>query len=169
MRVAFAIALAALPPSVHPWPIGAGARYHPPAAPPAVRAGKPIGTLRCGAYPVRFDAHIEVFASRRVAILPPGIGRGPHGCRYDASTNAPTGVVRLTRPVRLGDLFRIWGQALGQHRLLSFHGTTAAFVAGRKWNGDPRRIWITRHAQIVLETGGYVAPHPSYLFPKGTP
>jgi hypothetical protein len=26
---------------------------------------------------------------------------------------------------------------------------------------------LTRHAQIVLETGGYVAPHPSYLFPKG--
>jgi hypothetical protein len=169
MKLALAIALAALPPSVHPWPIGVGPRYHPPAAPAAVRAGRPIGWMLCSVYPVRFDAHIEVFASRRVAILPSGIGRGPRSCWYPASTNAPTGVVRLTQPVTVGELFRIWGQEIGPHRLLSFRGTTRAYLNGRPWHGDPRRIWITRHAQIVLETGGYVAPHPSYLFPKGTP
>jgi hypothetical protein len=119
-------------------------------------------------YPVRIAAHVEVFAKRRVAIVPSGIGRGPE-CWYPASTTAPTGVVLLTGPQRLGDLFRVWGQALGPHRLLSFRGTTAAFVDGRRWRGDPRRIWLTRHAQVVLEIGGYVPPHPTYLFPKGTP
>jgi hypothetical protein len=169
VKLALAIALAALPPSVHPWPIGVGPRYHPPAATQAVRSGRPIGWMLCSVYPVRFVAHVEVFAARRVAILPSGIGRRPRSCWYPASTNAPTGVVRLTQPVTVGDLFRIWGQAIGPHRLLSFRGTTRAYLNGRLWRGDPRRIWITRHAQIVLETGGYVAPHPSYLFPKGTP
>jgi hypothetical protein len=169
MKVALAIALASLPPSVHPWPIGVGPRYHPPAAPAAVRAGRPVGTSICSVYRIRFDAHVEIFASRRVAILPRGIGRGPRGCWYAASTNAPTGVVRLIAPMTLGDLFRIWGQPLGPHRLLSFRGTTHAFIGGRRYAGDPRGIWLTRHAQIVLEIGGYVAPHPSYLFPKGTP
>jgi hypothetical protein len=164
-----AIALAGLPPSVHPWPIGVGPRYHPPAMTAAVKAGRPIGHLLCSVYPMHFDAHVEIFASRRVAILPRGIGRGPNGCWYGASTNAPTGVVRLTGAVTLGDLFRVWGQPLGPHRLLSFRGTTTAFVAGRRWLGDPRQIWLTRHAQVVLEVGGYVAPHPSYVFPKGAP
>jgi hypothetical protein len=43
----------------------------------------------------------------------------------------------------------------------------SVFVGGKPVAGDPRRIVMTRHAQIVLEIGGYVAPHPSYLFPKG--
>jgi len=170
MKLALAaIFLAGLPPSVHPWPIGVGPRYHPPAAPAPVRAGRPVGWMTCSVYRVRFDAHIEVFASRRVAILPRGIGRGPRSCWYPVSTNAPTGVVRLTQPVTVGDLFRIWGQPLGPHRLLSFRGTTIAFLDGRRWQRDPRDIWIAPYSQIVLEIGGYVAPHPSYLFPKGTP
>lgn len=155
-----ALALALSP--VHPWPIGAGPRYHVPATNASVRAGI------CQPRAVRFAAHVEVFANRRVVVLPQGIGVGPN-CRHAASTNSPTGVIRLTRAVTLDDLFHIWGQPLDSHRLLSFRGTTLAFVDGRRWSGDPRRIRLTRHAQVVLEIGGYVAPHPSYLFPKGMP
>jgi hypothetical protein len=165
VKLALAIALAALPPSVHPWPIGVGPRYHPPAP---VRDGRPVGTLRCGKAPVRTAVHVELFAARRVIIVPPGIGRGPR-CRYPLSTTTPTGVVAVRGAATLGDLFRVWGARLGSHRLLSFRGRVSAFVGGRAVNGDPRAIPLTRHAQIVLETGGYVAPHPSYLFPKGTP
>ncbi|HEX5448763.1 MAG TPA: hypothetical protein VFW85_01745 [Gaiellaceae bacterium] len=155
---AFALALS----PVHPWPIGVGPRYQLPATTPAVRAGI------CAPRPVQFAAHVEVFARRRVVVLPQGIGVG-RNCRYSASTNSPTGVVRLTRQVTLGDLFRIWGQPLGTNRLLSFRGATLAFVGGKRWSGDPRRIRLTAHAQVVVEIGGYVAPHPSYLFPKGMP
>ena len=168
MKLLLAIAFAGLPPWIHAWPIGPGPQYRPAPAPAAVRAGHPVGSLLCSAYPVRFAAHIEVFARRRVAIVPPGIGHGP-GCTYPVSTNAPTGVVRLTQAVTLGDVFRVWGQPLASRRLLSFRGTTLVFVDGRKWRGDPRRLWLTRHVQVVLEIGGYVAPHPTYLFPKGTP
>src|SRR5437764_14019796 len=82
---------AALPPSVHPWPIGVGPRYHPPAP---VRDGKPVGSLRCARAPVQSVAHVELFANRRVIVVPAGIGRGP-ACAYPAATTAPTGVVRL--------------------------------------------------------------------------
>lgn len=155
---ALALALSA----VHPWPIGVGPRYQLPATTPAVRAGI------CKPHTVRFAAHVEVFAHRRVVVLPQGIGVGA-SCRHAASTNSPTGVIRLTRAVTLGNFFRTWGQPLDSHRLLSFRGTTLAFVDGRRWSGDPRRIRLTRHVQVVLEIGGYVAPHPSYLFPKGMP
>ena len=166
MRAAFAvIALVALPPSVHPWPIGVGPRYHPSAP---VRDGRPVGALRCGNAPVRTAVHVELFAARRVIIVPAGIGRGP-GCAYPLSTAAPTGVVRVRGAATLGDLFRIWGKPFGRERLLSFRGRVAAFVGARRVAGDPRAIRLAPHAQIVLEVGRHVAPHPSYLFPKGTP
>jgi hypothetical protein len=76
-----------------------------------------------------------------------------------------SGGARLT----LADLFRLWGQPLARYRLAGFRGSSEllAFVNGRRWHGDPARIPLGRHAQIVLELGGWVPPHPSYLFEKG--
>ena len=156
------------PPAVYPWPIGVGPRYHPPAANATVLAGTPIGRLRCvkGA---RFAVHVELFARREVAIIPPGVGVARSGCSYPLRTTTPTGVVDVSRAGRwtLGDLFRVWGQRLGPNGLLSFGGPVSVFVDGHRRFGDPRSIVLTRHAEIVLEVGGYLTPHASYLFPKG--
>jgi hypothetical protein len=155
---------------VHPWPIGAGPRYHPTAANKAVLAGSPVGRLRC-ASGRRFAVHIELFARRQVVIVPPGIGVARSGCSYPLRTNAPTGVVEVLARGRLtlGDLFRVWGRQLDAAHLLSFPGRVSLFVGGKRRTGDPRRLVLTKHAQIVIEVGGYVAPHPSYLFPRGGP
>jgi hypothetical protein len=170
----------ALPPSVRPWPIGAGPGYRLAAAPAAVRAGRPVGRLRCGADGPRFGAHVELFARRRVVIVPAGIGVAapsriafsrvvPGGCTYPLRTLDSTGVVEVSGRATLGDLFSLWGRRLGTHRIAGFRSRSPvlAFVGGRRRRGDPRRIPLTRHAQIVLELGGYVPPHPRYLFPPG--
>ena len=91
----------------------------------------------------------------------------PGGCAYAARTLEPTGVIELRRPLTLGEVFRIWGQPLGPGRIAGFGGRVLAFVAGKRRPGDPRTIRLTRHAQVVLEVGGYVAPHPRYLFASG--
>jgi hypothetical protein len=160
----------ASPPPVHPWPIGAGPQYHPTASNPAVLDGTAIGRLRC-ASGRRFAVHVELFAHRKVVIVPPGIGVARSGCSYPLRTTAPTGVVEVVTGGRftLGDLFRVWGRRLDAARLLSFRGRVSVFVGGKRRTGDPRRLVLTRHAQIVIEVGGYVAPHPSYLFPRGGP
>jgi len=156
------------PPPVYPWPIGAGPRYQPPAANPDVLDRRTVGGMRCrnGA---RFSVHVELFARRKVVVVPPGIGIARSGCSYPLRTKAPTGVVQVAtnRRFTLGDLFTVWGRRLDRSHLVSFHGPVSVFVGGKRRSGDPRRIVLTKHAQIVLELGGYVAPHPSYLFPKG--
>ena len=158
----------AAPPPVHPWPIGAGPRYHPTAYNASVASGLPIRSLRCTRGGATFAVHIELFARRRVVIVPPGIGAGPNGCRYPVSTAEPTGVLHVNREgLTLADAFRVWGRALGTRTLLSFHGRVTVFVGGRRWAGRAGSVPLSRHAQIVIETGGYVAPHPSYLFRKG--
>jgi hypothetical protein len=156
--------IAAAPGPVHPWPIGVGPRYQPAAI---RRDGRPVGALRCGSGR-SFDVHVELFANRRVVIVPRGIGVAA-GCAYPTSTTEPTGVVHVRRDGRytLGDLFRVWGRRLEAGRLLSFRGRVSVFVAGRRVAREPQDVPLTNHEQVVVEVGGYVAPHPSYLFPKG--
>jgi hypothetical protein len=125
--------------------------------------------------------HVELFGADRVVLIAAGIGvRGP--LRYDAGrisagrcygslvTVDPTGVVlvRPGAPPTLADLFRGWGQPLTAHRMASFTGPVRVYIAGRRVAGDPGRVTLTPHAEIVLEVGPYVPPHRAYRFPPGT-
>jgi hypothetical protein len=169
-----------LPPSVHPWPIGTGPGFRLAPAPAAVLAGEPVGRFRCTPGGGRFGVHVELFVHRRVLIVPAGIGVAwpwrehlgrltPGGCTYPGRTLEPTGVVEVRAGARLtlGDFFRLWGHRLGPHRLAGFRGPVLAFVNGMRRRGDPASIRLVRHAQIVLELGGYVPPHPAYRFAGG--
>jgi hypothetical protein len=165
-----------------PPPIGVGPGFRLPSLTRATAAGEPVAGLRCtrGDGP-RVGVHLELFARREVLIVPPGVGVAlprvrdgayvrPRGCSYALRTLEPTGVIELdprARGARLGDFFALWGQPLGRSRMAGFRGPVSAFVGGRRWTGDPRAIPVRRHAQIVLEVGGYVRPHSRYLFPPG--
>ena len=168
MRRVFAIA-AALPPWVFPWPVGPAPQYTPPARPVAVVAGAPIGQLRCGAGDQTFRIHLELFVERKVMIVPAGIGVSDKRCRYPVSTDGPDGVVRVTPGLHLAAVFRVWGMQLGPSRIGSFtsHTPLRAYVGGKLVHGNAGAIRLTPHAQIVLELGGYVPPHPFFLFAGG--
>jgi hypothetical protein len=173
-----AAALGGPPTGVVPTPIGVGRPYRPVAAPARVLGGHPFGGHACGGDGPRYGVHLELFANRRVVLVPAGIGIAKplrrsggdvvaRGCSYAARTRTPTGVVEV-RPdtrLRLADLFAIWGQPLGAHRLAGFRGPVSAFVAGKRWRGAIGAIPLRRHSEIVLEVGGFVPPHHSYLFP----
>jgi hypothetical protein len=172
---ALALAGAKLPPSVHPWPIGAGPGFRVAAAPARVLAGRPVGRFSCSVGGSRWGVHLELFVRREVLIVPGGIGVArpwrdhlgrltPGGCTYAARTLEPTGVFEVRPGLTLGDAFRVWGQPLSARRIASFRGPVVGFVGGRRWGGSVTSIPLRRHAQIVLELGGYVAPHPRYLF-----
>jgi hypothetical protein len=173
LAVALAFAGSPLPPDVKPWPIGVGPGFRLAPATPAVLAGTPVGTFRCSRDPGRrYGVHLELFVQRRVLLVPSGVGIARSGrCSYPLRTREPTGVVEVRRGTRatVGDLFRLWGQPLGPKRLAGFRSRAPllAFVGGKRWRGDAASIPLTRHAQIVLELGGYVPPHPRYLFADG--
>jgi hypothetical protein len=168
-----------------PTPIGVTREYRLPAASPAVRAAKPVGAYTCArTSPPRFRVHLELFARKLVLLVPAGVGVSPplqrdHGrvtagrCLYPLRTKEPTGVIEVgaaARRPRLGDVFRVWGQPLAPRRLAGFRAAKPllVFVNGKRFTGDPRTIPLRRHDEIVLEIGGYVPPHSSYLFPKVT-
>jgi hypothetical protein len=138
-----------------PTPIGPGAAYRP-------QAGRPI--IACASSPVA-AVHVELFANRRAIVIPAGIG----SCADSLRTRTPTGVVELTRrALVLGDMFRVWGQPLGPHRLLSFRSSEAvcSYINGRRAKVSPDSIPLKPGEEIVLELGGFVPPHTSFLFPR---
>jgi len=154
-----------------PTAIGRGPEFVPPA-----RA--PEGECSAGAPQGRYRAHLELFGRRHAVVIPAGIGLGPPlqhshssritgaACRADARTLDPAGVIDFDRTdLTLGDLFAIWGEPLGPRRMASFRGPVTAFVAGRRATGDPAAIPLRDGAQIVLEVGGYIPPHRTFLFP----
>jgi hypothetical protein len=161
-----------------PTPIGVGPQYRIPAEPQRVLDAAPVGRFRCGASTgARVRAHVELFANRRVLLVPAGVGMAPplrregayvvgSRCSYAVRTTAPTGVVEVARGTNatVGDLFRLWGQPLTESRLAGFRGRVRAYVSGIPWRDDVRSIPLERHAQIVLEVGGYVRPHRFFLF-----
>ena len=164
-----------------PTPIGVGPRFHPGPTSAAVAAARRVGRFTCGARVQSLvRVHVEVFARRRAVIVPAGIGVAPPfvvrdralvraRCAYPIRTVEPTGVVEVDAGLRptIGDLFAVWGQPLGARRLLSFSGSVRAYVAGERRPGDPRRIPLRRHAQVVLQVGAYIPPHRTYLFGPG--
>ncbi len=168
-------------------PFGVGPAFAPAVSAAAARAGAPVGGLRCGAAGARvYGAHLELFAAGRIVRVAAGIGLAPPlrlqggrvvsaRCAYPIRTLEPTGVVevdaRFASVATVGRLFALWGQELGPRRLAGFAAgagrQVVAFVDGRRFAGDPRSIPLSPHAQIVLEVGPAVSPHPSYRFPAG--
>jgi hypothetical protein len=159
-------------------PIGTGPRFTLPASGPIAGPCRPSLGPRVG-------VHVEVFAANQVLLLPAGIGARQPWAKLDGRiasapcygalvTLDPTGLV-LVRPgarLTLADLFGSWGEPLSRTRLTSFSAPAgsqvAVFVDGRRWNGGPASVPLTRHAEIVLEVGPPVPPHSSYAFPPGT-
>jgi hypothetical protein len=158
----------------------------PPARGASASSGASVGRLACARTGERrLGAHVELFAHRRVVIVPAGIGMAPPlqargayvraaRCSYPVRTREPTGLLELdprAGPFTLGDLFAIWGQPLSATRLAGFRalpGTSvAAYLDGRPWPGDPRTMPLRHHAVIVLEIAGHVPPHATYRFPSG--
>jgi hypothetical protein len=161
-----------------PTPIGAGPRYRLPAASTAVAHAQPVGRFRCArSAGARELAHVELFANKRVLLLPAGIGMASPlvrdgayvtraRCSYEIRTSDPTGVVEYASHVQptVGDLFTVWGRLLSAHRMAGFRGAVSAWVGGKRWHGGVRVIPLRRHSEIVIEVGGYVPPHTLFLF-----
>jgi hypothetical protein len=152
--------------------VGVGAKFRPPSLWRRAARGLPIDGLHCRSIDTpRYGVHLELFAARHVVLIPPGIGIAPPRersgayvrggrCSYPLRTREPTGVIEVAGSgATLGDFLAVWGQPLASH--------VRAYVNGRRFRGNPRAIRLTRHAQIVLEVGGYVPPHARYRFPPG--
>jgi hypothetical protein len=116
-------------------------------------------------------AHLTIFVDGQQRQVPAGIGipaaqatstaSGPFvtsgTCFYWLHTHAGDGIIHIESPVQrtytLGDFFDEWGQPLGTDRAGPASGHVTALYNGKVYQGNPRDIPLTAHAQIQLEVG----------------
>lgn len=99
----------------------------------------------------------------------PFIGSGT--CFYWLHTHAPDGIIHIESPVQrtytLGDFFDEWGQPLGPGQVGPAKEKVTAIYDGQVYQGNPRNIPLTAHAQIQLEVGTPLIAPISITWPSG--
>jgi hypothetical protein len=75
----------------------------------------------------------------------------------DVQGHAADGIVHIESPVQrtytLGEFFDGWGQPLGTDQVGPARGHVTVIYTGRVFEGNPRNVPLTAHAQIQLEVG----------------
>ncbi len=130
-------------------------------------------------------AHLTIFVNGSPRQVPAAIGipgaqaeatsAGPFiatgTCFYWLHTHAPDGIIHIESPVQrsytLGEFFDEWGQPLGPDQAGPAKGKVTAIYDGQVYQGNPRDIPLTAHAQIQLEVGRPLVAPVSITWPSG--
>jgi hypothetical protein len=129
---------------------------------------------------VHYHAHLSILVNGQDAAVPAGVGiDNTTQCLYWMHTHDSTGVIHIeapktsaTRKFTLGDFFDIWRKPLDRTHVgattLTKNQKLVIFVGGKLYSGDPRKIVLAAHTEVVLEvTPPAVSPPPSFTFPAG--
>ena len=175
-----------------PGPVGPDSVPVPGAAPLAGTAtsatGQAVDGISCQTREqtiFHIHAHLTIFVNGAPRQVPAAIGipgaqtqNTPNGpfiasgrCFYWLHTHAPDGIIHIESPVQrtytLGDFFDEWGQPLGPNQVGPAKGHVTAYDNGQVYQGNPRNIPLSAHAQIQLEVGRPLVAPESITFPSG--
>jgi hypothetical protein len=130
-------------------------------------------------------AHLTVFVNGTARQIPAAIGipgaqatntaQGPFieggTCFYWLHTHAADGIIHIESPVQrtytLGNFFDEWGQPLSTGQVGPAQGHVVAIYNGQVYQGNPRNIPLTAHAQIQLQIGTPLVAPEQITFPNG--
>ena len=129
---------------------------------------------------VHTHEHLDLYLNGRHVAVPANVGIGSKPRYYSPlHTHDRTGILHVESPTSttytLGQFFGVWGVRLTSSCVGAYcaHGdrTLRAFVDGKPFAGDPARIPLRRHDEIVIAYGTRAElPKPipsSYGFPPG--
>jgi hypothetical protein len=137
----------------------------PAAANADMPSGETVDGIKCDkAEGVAFHIHqhLSLIDHGKPVTIPADIGRPVlTQCFYWLHTHTPDGLIHVESPTvrtfTLGQFFAVWGQPLSTKRagpLRAAPGTTLhVFVGGEPYTGDPRKIELAQHTDIVIESG----------------
>jgi hypothetical protein len=129
-----------------------------------VANGAPINRISCDAMEgsrLHIHQHLMILDRGRNVGIPATVGQvAPRRCLYWVHTHTPDGIIHIEAPENrtftLGDFFDIWGQPLSRTQAATARvakGALKVWVNGKPFTGDPRKIALTAHADIVIEAG----------------
>ena len=127
--------------------------------------GQAVKGISCDAQEgqrIHIHQHLAIFDHGRPITIPQYIGI-PQGarCIYWLHTHTPDGIIHVEAPVdrsfTLGDFFAVWGQPLDVRHAASAMTKRGEqmqlWLNGKRYSGDPAKIPLTAHADIVIQVG----------------
>ena len=127
--------------------------------------GRPIAGISCDAQEgqrIHIHQHLVIFDHGREVPIPPNVGQPAlRRCIYWLHTHTPDGIIHIEAPqdrsFTLGDFFAVWGQPLSRMQAASARAARGTrlrvWVDGKRYAGDPRKIALQAHTDIVIEAG----------------
>ena len=137
---------------------------------PTAPIGDPVAGISCDAMEgmrIHIHQHLTLIDHGNAVLIPPNVGRPLiRPCLYWVHTHTPDGIIHIESPTArtftLGDFFSVWGQPLSRTQAASMKSAKGAplkfWVNGKPYSGDPRKIQLTAHADVVIEVG---PPYPT--------
>jgi len=127
--------------------------------------GQEIAGISCDAQEgqrIHIHQHLVIFDHGKQVNIPPNVGQpGGRRCIYWVHTHTPDGIIHIEAPkdrsFTLGDFFKVWGQPLSKTQAATAKGSAKVplkvWVNGKPYSGDPTKIKLDAHADIVIEAG----------------
>ena len=115
--------------------------------------------------------HLVILDHGKPIAIPANIGRPDNvQCLYWLHTHTPDGIVHIEAPMdrkfTLGDFFAIWKQPLSKTRAATATAakgsTLKVYLNGKAYAGDPNKIELTAHADIVIIAGPPFTKPPAF-------
>lgn len=128
-------------------------------------AAKVIAGISCDAQEgqrMHIHQHLVILDRGKEVAVPYNVGQPEDvPCIYWLHTHKTDGIIHVEAPLNrkftLGDFFAIWGQPLSRTRaataVAAKGGSLTVYVNGKKYVGDPSKIELVAHADIVIMTG----------------
>lgn len=116
--------------------------------------------------------HLDIYVNGEKVAAPASIGINDNTYLTELHTHDSSGVIHIEsekqRDYTLGDFFGVWGLRLDARCIGGYCGALKAYVNGRRRTGDPSRIVLSSHEEIVLVSGKPPKTIPKrYAFPQG--
>jgi hypothetical protein len=128
-------------------------------------SGQPVAGISCDEMEgqrIHIHQHLLILDHGNSVPVPYDVGRpASNQCLYWLHTHTPDGVIHIESPANrtftLGDFFAIWGQPLSTTRAASAFAKEGSklkvWIDGKPYAGDPTKIPLVAHADIVIEAG----------------
>jgi hypothetical protein len=136
--------------------------------------GRVVSGISCDAQEgqrIHIHQHLLILDHGKPVAIPATVGQ-PAGrrCIYWVHTHTPDGIIHIEAPQNrsftLGDFFDIWGQPLSRAQAATAREpkgkTLKVWVNGKPFTGDPRKIALVAHVDIVIEAGPPFPKPPAF-------
>lgn len=141
-------------------------------------SGEPVANVNCDSseqLATHYHVHLDLIYKGQPVKVPANTGVQPT-CLYWMHTHDDSGILHIEAPKKeasrqftLGEFFKVWGQPLSSKQVATLSVGAGeqmkVWVNGQPYSGDPSKIVLKSHEQIVIDIGpAFVESPPDFTW-----